>query len=94
MGVAVYTQLALKADSRRCGQWTVLVQNPVVGERGGREDVGMANTSCLGGRPWTLAWRMRSEGVKGAGNPWCSSVLEKARVLSGAESMGVPVCAW
>lgn len=29
MGVAVYTQLAFKADSLRCGQWTMHVQNPV-----------------------------------------------------------------
>lgn len=33
MGVAVYTQLAFKADSLRCGQWTMLVQNPVGGKR-------------------------------------------------------------
>lgn len=30
-GGGIYTQLAFKADSRRCGQWTVLVQNPVGG---------------------------------------------------------------
>lgn len=93
MGVAVYTQLAFRADSLRCGQWTMLVQNPV-GERGGREEVRMANTSCLGGRLWTLAWKMRSKGVKGAGNTRCSCMLEKARVLSGTDNMEVPVCAW
>lgn len=32
-GVAVYTQLAFKADSLRCGQWAVLIQNPVEGKR-------------------------------------------------------------
>lgn len=54
----------------------------------------MANTSCLGGRLWTLAWKMRSKGVKGAGNTRCSCMLEKARVLSGTDNMEVPVCAW
>lgn len=51
----------IKDDSLRCGQWKMPIQNSVgVGRRRGQEDVRMANTSCLVGRPLMLAWRMRA----------------------------------